>query len=114
MGYYSKNTGKYVFDNNPIKEKIKLTLIGSVFSLDRESIYDTDDQLYIPQNSTWVVNFNNMKEIVNLFITKGLPMLNIQDLECYSSEWMSVEHPMVDVVLPHLINQKLIRYEEEY
>lgn len=56
-----------------------------------------------------------MNALINLFITQGIPLLSLKDLEEYTGEWYDIKGcPLRDTVLPYLINQKLQRNEEEY
>lgn len=56
-----------------------------------------------------------MNTLINLFITQGIPLLSLKNLEEYTGEWYDIKDcPLRDTVLLHLINQKLLRNEEEY
>ena len=57
----------------------------------------------------------NMKKLLEVYITKGIPMLDLNQLEKFSEEWLEAgAHVVRDTLLPHFINQKLLRYEQEY
>lgn len=55
-----------------------------------------------------------MKELIGLFIQKGLPLLSLQEIEGDIDEWLRTPNEFQGIILPHLINQKLLKYEQEY
>lgn len=57
-----------------------------------------------------------MKELIKIFITQGIPLLSLGDIEEYIDDWFKVDakEDLKNLVLVNLINQKLLRNEQEY
>lgn len=54
------------------------------------------------------------KQLIGLFIKKGLPLMSMNETEKAIGEWMVSESIYKSTILPHLINQKLLKNEAEY
>lgn len=44
---------------------------------------------------------------------QNIPLFSLHMLESFSEKWLYINNSMRDVILPHIIKEKLKRYEEE-
>ena len=50
---------------------------------------------------------------IDVFV-KNLKYAPLHQLEDMSGKWLEIEHINKDKILPYIIQEKLVRYEEEY